>query len=124
MKSLQNSARILSNAGFCKVAKFDKLFPSSIQRPIDESNNVKRSRLLYQSRKRGNLENCILISEFADKYLASMPDKELDDYDHLLNDVDSDWDLFYWITGERVPPPEFQSQVFKQLKAFVSNRHS
>jgi succinate dehydrogenase assembly factor 2 len=40
-----------------------------------------RARLLYQSRKRGMLENGILLSTFAAKHLESMNEAELKEYD-------------------------------------------
>jgi len=60
---------------------------------------LKRSRLLYQSRKRGILETDLLLSVFADKQLASMNEHQLDVYSELLDE--NDWDIYYWITGKK-----------------------
>lgn len=38
-------------------------------------------RLIYQSRKRGMLENGLLLSTFAAKFLGQMSDKQLQEYD-------------------------------------------
>ncbi len=38
----------------------------------DESVETKRSRLMYQSRKRGMLENGLLLGSFASKHLTGM----------------------------------------------------
>lgn len=38
-------------------------------------------RLVYQSRKRGMLENGLLLSTFAAKYLNKFDEKQLDEYD-------------------------------------------
>ena len=40
-----------------------------------------RSRLLYQSQKRGTLENGILLGTFAKKYVPSMTETQLRQYD-------------------------------------------
>lgn len=42
---------------------------------------TKRARLLYQARKRGTLENGLLLSTFAYKYLKAMNDKQMSDFD-------------------------------------------
>jgi len=45
------------------------------------------------------LENGLLLSTFAAKYLEQMDDKKLQDYDRLINLPTNDWDIFYWATG-------------------------
>ncbi|KAJ5544701.1 hypothetical protein N7535_006911 [Penicillium sp. DV-2018c] len=62
---------------------------------------TKRARLLYQSRKRGILESDLLLSTFADVYLAKMSPEQLVEYDSFLDE--NDWDIYYWATQD---PPE------------------
>merc|ERR1712179_597205 len=62
------------------------------EEPIAE----KRSRLMYQSRKRGMLENGLLLGSFANKYLAEMDEEKLTLYDRLINLPSNDWEI---ITG-------------------------
>uniref|UniRef100_A0A2K5R9F5 Succinate dehydrogenase complex assembly factor 2 n=1 Tax=Cebus imitator TaxID=2715852 RepID=A0A2K5R9F5_CEBIM len=69
------------------------------QERTDESIETKRARLLYESRKRGMLENCILLSLFAKEHLQHMTEKELNLYDRLINEPSNDWDIYYWATG-------------------------
>nr|XP_035953827.1 succinate dehydrogenase assembly factor 2, mitochondrial isoform X2 [Halichoerus grypus] len=69
------------------------------QERTDESIETKRARLLYESRKRGMLENCILLSLFAKEYLHHMTEKQLNLYDRLINEPSNDWDIYYWATG-------------------------
>ncbi|XP_075829607.1 succinate dehydrogenase assembly factor 2, mitochondrial isoform X1 [Microtus pennsylvanicus] len=71
------------------------------QERTDESIETKRARLLYESRKRGMLENCILLSLFAKEYLHNMTEKQLNLYDRLINEPSNDWDIYYWATGHR-----------------------
>ncbi|KAI9932835.1 hypothetical protein ASPWEDRAFT_33804 [Aspergillus wentii DTO 134E9] len=61
-----------------------------------------RARLLYQSRKRGILESDLLLSTFADVYLAEMTPEQLQEYDRFLDE--NDWDIYYWATQD--PPTE------------------
>ena len=57
-------------------------------------------RLLYQSRKRGMLENDLLLSGFASKFLNTMDEPHLSDYDRLINLPSNDWEIYYWATGK------------------------
>eukprot|EP01134_Creolimax_fragrantissima_P004229 CFRG4229T1 len=84
-----------------------------------ESVENKRKRLVYQSRKRGMLENDLLLSTFARQYLDTMTADELHLYDKLLDE--NDWDLYYWITDKKPVPNEFNHEVFQKLKTYSKN---
>uniref|UniRef100_A0A0B7BV86 Succinate dehydrogenase assembly factor 2, mitochondrial n=1 Tax=Arion vulgaris TaxID=1028688 RepID=A0A0B7BV86_9EUPU len=86
-----------------------------------EVNEIKRARLLYQSRKRGMLENGLLLSTFASKYLDTFTDGQLSSYDKLINQPSNDWDIYYWVTGVTATPEEFQSDVMDLLKKHARN---
>ncbi|XP_056134501.1 succinate dehydrogenase assembly factor 2, mitochondrial [Lampris incognitus] len=86
--------------------------------PID----IKRRRLLYESRKRGMLENCILLSLFAKRYLNTMSELQLKQYDRLINEPSNDWDIYYWATEAQPTPDVYQGEVMDLLKEFTKNR--
>lgn len=90
----------------------------------NESDDKKRARLLYQSRKRGILETDLLLSRFAEKYLSSMSRAEMDEYDKLLDEPD--WDIFYWATknSEVKPCPEHweKSEIMSKLRDLAENK--
>jgi succinate dehydrogenase assembly factor 2 len=86
-----------------------------------EETEVKRARLLYQSRKRGILENELLLSSFASKHLDSLGEEGLEMYDRLLNDVSNDWDLYYWMVGRKEPPASLDNEVMGLLKDHAKN---
>ena len=90
--------------------------------PTNESIDVKRRRLLYQSRKRGMLENDLLLSNFASKYLPNMNDNDLDVYDKLINTPSNDWDLYYMAIGKIDTPEEYQNHMMDLLKEYVKNQ--
>ena len=128
---------LLSMTSFSRFYRGDSLTDSQkdmIEIPLppwqertDESIETKRARLLYESRKRGMLENCILLrwgtrgswghfsltadglltsfslslifSLFAKEYLHHMTEKQLNLYDRLINEPSNDWDIYYWATG-------------------------
>ncbi|XP_037993264.1 succinate dehydrogenase assembly factor 2, mitochondrial [Motacilla alba alba] len=92
------------------------------ERP-DEPLDTKRARLLYESRKRGMLENCILLSLFAKENLARMSEEQLNRYDRLINEPSNDWDIYYWATEAKPAPAEFDTDVMAMLREFAKNRN-
>lgn len=78
-------------------------------------------RLLYQSRKRGMLENCLLLSTFASRYLDTLNEKQLDLYDNLINQPTNDWDIYYYATNVKPIPAEYDNEIMEMLKKHASN---
>ncbi|XP_068116944.1 succinate dehydrogenase assembly factor 2, mitochondrial [Hyperolius riggenbachi] len=102
-------------------------YEAEIQLPVwkersGETPEIKRARLVYESRKRGMLENCILLSLFAKKYLATMTNSQLSQYDQLINEPSNDWDIYYWATGAQEPPEKFNNEIMHLLQEFAKNR--
>ncbi|XP_044728146.1 succinate dehydrogenase assembly factor 2-A, mitochondrial-like [Chrysoperla carnea] len=87
----------------------------------DEPLATKKARLLYQSRKRGMLENGLLLSTFADKYLKSMTEDQVIVYDKLINQPSNDWEIYYWATDAKETPKEFESEIMNLLKEHVKS---
>lgn len=105
----------------------DDVFLRIKVQPIDrkgESVDKKRARLIYQSRKRGILETDLLLSRFAAKYLQGMSEKELEEYDSLLNELD--WDIYYWATKNfdtsPLPKKWENSKLLEKLQEFSQNK--
>lgn len=92
------------------------------QERAGETLDIKRKRLLYESRKRGMLENCILLSLFAKQYLNTMSESQLKQYDRLINEPSNDWDIYYWATETQPTPEVYQGEVMDMLKEFTKNR--
>ncbi|KAL4642148.1 succinate dehydrogenase assembly factor 2, mitochondrial isoform X2 [Arapaima gigas] len=92
------------------------------QEKVGEPIDIKRRRLLYESRKRGMLENCILLSLFAKQYLSTMTEAQLKQYDRLINEPSNDWDIYYWATEAQPTPPDYQGEVMDLLREFAKNR--
>lgn len=46
------------------------------------------------------LEVSFLCSLFAKRYLNTMSEKQLQQYDRLINEPSNDWDIYYWATGK------------------------
>ncbi|CAO1613105.1 unnamed protein product [Parajaminaea phylloscopi] len=78
--------------------------------PGTESREQRIRRLIYQTRKRGILETDLLMSTFAMQELWEMPDAEVEEFDHLLDEPD--WDIYYWLV-QRKPVPERWQESFE-----------
>lgn len=76
---------------------------------------------MYQSRKRGMLENDLLLSTFATKFLKDMSEKQVEQYDTLINRPSNDWDIFYWATLKKPTPAEYDNEIMEMLKIHVRN---
>ncbi|XP_052067517.1 succinate dehydrogenase assembly factor 2, mitochondrial-like [Mytilus californianus] len=88
-----------------------------------EALEVKKARLLYQSRKRGMLENGLLLSTFAAEFLNSFDAKETTMYDKLINKPSNDWEIYYWAIGNKPTPEEFDNKIMDMLKKHASNEN-
>lgn len=93
-------------------------YEDKFNEPLEE----KRSRLLYQSRKRGMLENGLLLGSFANKFLDGFNEEQLTLYDRLINLPSNDWEIFYWATGARETPEDFDNSIMDLLKEHAKNK--
>lgn len=77
---------------------------------------TRRKKLLYKANYRGFKEADLLIGGFAKARLATMTERELDEFEELLT-LD-DRSLYDWATGKVDAPANISGPVFEQLKAF------
>ncbi|EDW74686.1 uncharacterized protein Dwil_GK15773 [Drosophila willistoni] len=98
----------------------DLPLPEYPQRP-NEPLEIRKQRLVYQSRKRGMLENDLLLSTFAAKYLKNFNEEQTAIYDQLINGVSNDWDIYYWATDVKTTPAEYNTEIMQLLKEHVKN---
>ena len=68
------------------------------------------------------LENDLLLSSFAAKYLEKMTAEQTKLYDRLINLPSNDWDIYYWAVGIKPTPAEFDNEVMDLLKNHVQNK--
>jgi antitoxin CptB len=76
----------------------------------------RRRRLLYRSWHRGTREADLIMGRFADVHLASLSAAELDEYEHLLDALETD--LLSWLTGLLAVPPEHDTAIFRRVRDF------
>lgn len=69
------------------------------------------------------LENGLLLSTFAKKYLDTFDESQMKLYDRLINLPSNDWDIFYWAAEVKPTPSEFDNEVMDLLKEHVKNKN-
>lgn len=118
-----NGPKVINNADVPIMDFEDPEYLPLPQYPvkINESLEKRKQRLIYQSRKRGMLENDLLLSTFAARYLKDMTPKQTEQYDQLINGVTNDWDIYYWATNVRETPEEYNNEIMDMLKRHTRN---
>jgi antitoxin CptB len=79
----------------------------------DRQTRIKQLR--YRAWRRGFREHDFLMGTYADTKLADQDDAGLDAFDALLDEAD--WDVYYWIVGQKPVPPKFDTAVLHALQA-------
>eukprot|EP01135_Chromosphaera_perkinsii_P000594 Nk52_evm1s132 gene=Nk52_evmTU1s132 len=119
---LANQIRLFSGGNNPQIGDNDVQIPpvAPIKRH-NETLQVKKARILYQTRKRGILENDLIISTFFDKYGDGMSEGDVDDLDKLLDQ--NDWDVYYWCTEKKPVPEPFRGmRIMPMLIEHTKNR--
>jgi antitoxin CptB len=76
----------------------------------------RRRRLLFRSWHRGIREMDLIMGRFADACIAELTDVDLNEYERLMEVPDPD--LYAWISGERPIPGNYDTGVFRRLRAY------
>ncbi len=79
----------------------------------------RRKKLLFRSWHRGIREMDLILGGFADRAIASLTERELDQYEHLLEVQDAD--LLSWITGQTRAPADFDTSILRKIMASRSS---
>ena len=73
-------------------------------------------RLIYQSSYTGTRETDLLLGQFANRYLMTLKDEQLDDYEALL--AQGDQNILAWVRGDLQIPANLNGTVFSLIKNF------
>jgi antitoxin CptB len=73
-------------------------------------------RLRYRAWHRGTREMDLILGPYADARLEAMPPAELDRFEALLEEADTD--LFDWLLGNQPIPANADRQLLADLLAF------
>lgn len=79
----------------------------------------KFKRVMHRAHYMGSNENDILFGGFAERYLASLSPVQLDRFESLL--AENDTDLFNWVTGKQAVPSQWDDEVMAMIQNFVKN---
>ncbi|CAM3258726.1 MULTISPECIES: succinate dehydrogenase assembly factor 2 [Methylobacterium] len=79
----------------------------------------RRRRLLFQSWHRGIREMDLIMGRFADAEIGTLSESELTEFEALIEVPDRD--LFKWLTGEAETPSNYDTAVWRRVRAF--HRH-
>jgi antitoxin CptB len=83
---------------------------------VTASSEIRRKRLLFRSWHRGTREVDLILGRFAETHLAGFDEAQLDRYEALLDCADPD--IFAWVSGRTIPPPEHDHDVIRLLLSF------
>lgn len=89
---------------------------------MSEPSQSRFKRLLFRAHHMGSNENDILFGRFAARRLSDFTPEQLDRFEQLLGQTDSD--LFDWVTGKSPVPDEFDHDVMAMIRAFVQTEAS
>jgi len=83
-----------------------------------ERDEARRKRMIYRSKQRGWLEADILMGSFAVKYVPTLSDRDLDDYEVILS-VET-IDIFNYVSGKDTPPDHLKDlPVMRKMQDYA-----
>lgn len=86
------------------------------QKAAGEELSMRLRRLRYRAWHRGTREMDLILGPYADARLEAMPPAELDRFEALLEEADTD--LFDWLLGNQPIPADADRQLLADLLAF------
>jgi antitoxin CptB len=89
---------------------------SAMTERSSEGLDVRRRRLLFRAWRRGVREMDLIVGRFADAYIETFDDTGLDDLERLIEAPNAA--LYAWVTGTEDAPPNYDTVVLANLKAF------
>jgi antitoxin CptB len=80
------------------------------------TDDARLKKLKLRAWRRGFREADLILGPFADKYVATFSEPELDLFERLLDQPDQD--VWSWILGRTPPPAEFDGEMMSRLRVF------
>lgn len=90
---------------------------SCADREMTRDRKLRLGRIQFRAWRRGFREADMVLGPFADQVAPGLTDAELDQFEALLNEEDQ-W-LYGWIIERDPTPPEFETPVMAQVRAFM-----
>ena len=76
----------------------------------------RRRRMLFRSWHRGIKEMDLIMGRFSDAHIAELSDRELDEYERLMEVRDQE--VLSWIDGTAPVPAAYDTPLFRRLRDF------
>ncbi|MFK8040479.1 MAG: succinate dehydrogenase assembly factor 2 [Rickettsiaceae bacterium] len=84
-------------------------------------NNSLIKKILHQSKNRGIIETTLILDKFINHCLNKMTDKELIDFNNILDQ--NDHDIYNWITNKSLPNINLESDIIFKIQQFAQKIH-
>jgi antitoxin CptB len=88
----------------------------ALQKDAGEDSAMRLRRLRYRAWHRGTKEMDLLLGPYADARLAAMDGAELDRFETLLEELDTD--LLAWLMGQEPAPTDADHDLLADLLKF------
>ena len=82
--------------------------------------DARRRKLLYHCWHRGTREMDLIMGRFADAAIGDLNEADVDDFERLAEVPDQD--LYGWLTGNAPLKADYDTEVFRRLRAFVERK--
>jgi antitoxin CptB len=76
----------------------------------------RRRKLLFRAWHRGMREMDLIMGRFADSAVEHLTEDDLAEFEQLIEVPDRE--LLAWVTGEEAPPTDYDTALFRRLRAF------
>jgi antitoxin CptB len=87
--------------------------------PSDPASDARRRRLVFRAWHRGTREMDLVMGRFTEAQVAALSDDEVGDLERLMEA--NDRDVFDWVSGMAPVPRNYDTAVFRRLRAFHLN---
>ncbi|MCZ2204293.1 FAD assembly factor SdhE [Bartonella sp. A05] len=81
---------------------------------VDERQlDTRRRRLVFRAWHRGIREMDLIFGQYVEAHIVGMSDETVSELEYIMSFEDRD--LLTWFSGEITPPPEVDSQLFRDI---------
>ncbi len=84
--------------------------------------DARLKKLTFRAWRRGFREADLILGPFADRHVAELDARQLDEFERLLEVPDAD--LFAWIVGTQAVPEDYASDVLELIQGFRFFAHA
>ncbi len=84
------------------------------------SSENRRKKLLFRAQRRGFKEVDLIFGTWAERHLADLDERGLDQFEALL--IIPDQDVYDWLRGAKPVPAGHDNEIFAALKAMCGRK--